>query len=289
MSDPNGRGPFPSPLAPLMEPLSNRLGSPTTAAKSLLIPQGEGNVESRSRDFGNKIIVALDYERADQARAFVDRVRPDLCRLKVGKELFVAAGPAFVEELAARGFAIFLDLKFHDIPNTVAQACKAAARLGVWMMNVHASGGPRMMRAAREALEGLPGLTSRPRLIAVTVLTSMGEDELRAIGVEANAERQVHLLATLAHDSGMDGVVCSAREAPLLRPIGTDFLLVTPGIRPVGSDVGDQTRILTPAQAIQAGSDYLVIGRPITQAADPLAALEAIAREIALASTQDIA
>jgi len=228
-----------------------------------------------------KIIVALDYAQADQARAFVDRVRPDLCRLKVGKELFVAAGPAFVEALVARGFAVFLDLKFHDIPNTVAQACKAAARLGVWMMNVHASGGPRMMLAAREALEGLPGLTARPRLIAVTVLTSMGEEELRAIGVEASARQQVLLLASLAHDSGMDGVVCSAQEAPLLRSaLGTDFLLVTPGIRPAGSKVGDQTRILTPAQAIQAGSDYLVIGRPITQAADPLIALEAIAREI---------
>jgi len=228
-----------------------------------------------------KIIVALDYAQADQARAFVDRVRPDLCRLKVGKELFVAAGPAFVEELVARGFAVFLDLKFHDIPNTVAQACKAAARLGVWMMNVHASGGPRMMLAAREALEGLPGLTARPRLIAVTVLTSMGEEELRAIGVETTAHQQVLLLASLAHDCGMDGVVCSAQEAPLLRSaLGADFLLVTPGIRPAGSAVGDQTRILTPAQAIQAGSDYLVIGRPITQAADPLAALEAIAREI---------
>ncbi len=229
-----------------------------------------------------KIIVALDYAQADQARAFVDRVRPDLCRLKVGKELFVTAGPAFVEELVARGFAVFLDLKFHDIPNTVAQACKAAARLGVWMVNVHASGGPRMMLAAREALEGLPGLISRPRLIAVTVLTSMGEEELRAIGVEAAAHQQALLLASLAHDCGMDGVVCSAQEAPLLRSaIGTDFLLVTPGIRPAGSAVGDQTRILTPAQAIQAGSDYLVIGRPITQAVDPLAALEAIAREIA--------
>ncbi|MBU1664916.1 MAG: orotidine-5'-phosphate decarboxylase [Gammaproteobacteria bacterium] len=237
-----------------------------------------------------KVIVALDYAQADQARAFVDRVRPELCRLKVGKELFVTAGPAFVEELAARGFAVFLDLKFHDIPNTVAQACKAAARLGVWMMNVHASGGPRMMQAAREALEAMPGLTSRPRLIAVTVLTSMGEEELRAIGVEAAAHQQVLLLASLAHDSGMDGVVCSAREAPLLRSsIGPDFLLVTPGIRPVGSEVGDQTRILTPAQAIQAGSDYLVIGRPITQAADPLAALEAIAREIAQISAPDIA
>jgi len=229
-----------------------------------------------------RVIVALDYPRVEPARAFVDRVRPDLCRLKVGKELFVAAGPAFVEELAARGFAVFLDLKFHDIPNTVAQACKAAARMGVWMMNVHASGGPRMMQAAREALEGLSG---RPRLIAVTVLTSMGEEELRAIGIAASARQQVLLLASLAHDSGMDGVVCSAQEAPLLRPAcGADFLLVTPGIRPAGSEAGDQTRILTPTQAIRAGADYLVIGRPITQAADPLAALESIAREIASAS-----
>ena len=225
-----------------------------------------------------RIIVALDYPDAAQARAFVERVRPEICRLKVGKELFVAAGPAFVEELAARGFAVFLDLKFHDIPNTVAQACKAAARLGVWMMNVHAAGGPRMLRAAREALEGL---AERPRLIAVTVLTSMGEEELRAIGVEASAHQQVMLLAALARDNGMDGVVCSAQEAPLLRSsLDADFLLVTPGIRPAGSDVGDQTRILTPGQAIRAGSDYLVIGRPITQAADPLAALDAIAREI---------
>ena len=229
-----------------------------------------------------RVIVALDYPRTEPARAFVDRVRPDLCRLKVGKELFVAAGPAFVEELAARGFAVFLDLKFHDIPNTVAQACKAAARMGVWMMNVHASGGPRMMQAAREALEGL---SERPRLIAVTVLTSMGEEELRAIGIAASARQQVLLLATLAHDSGMDGVVCSAQEAPLLRPaFGADFLLVTPGIRPAGSEAGDQTRILTPTQAIRSGADYLVIGRPITQAADPLAALESIAREIATAS-----
>ena len=228
-----------------------------------------------------RIIVALDYPRAEPARVFVDRVRPDLCRLKVGKELFVAAGPAFVEELAARGFAVFLDLKFHDIPNTVAQACKAAARLGVWMLNVHASGGPRMMLAAREALEGLPGLPPRPRLIAVTVLTSMGEEELRAIGIEASARQQVLRLASLAHENGMDGVVCSAQEAPLLRPaLGAEFLLVTPGIRPAGSAVGDQTRILTPAQAMRDGADYLVIGRPITQAPDPVAALEAIAREI---------
>jgi orotidine-5'-phosphate decarboxylase len=225
-----------------------------------------------------RIIVALDYPSAEQARAFVDRVSPESCRLKVGKELFVAAGPAFVEELTARGFAVFLDLKFHDIPNTVAQACKAAAQLGVWMMNVHASGGPRMLQAARAALGDAE---TRPRLIAVTVLTSMGEQELRAVGIEASARQQVLRLASLAHASGMDGVVCSAQEAPLLRSsIGPQFLLVTPGIRPAGSETGDQTRILTPGQAIRAGSDYLVIGRPITQAADPLAAMDAITQEI---------
>jgi orotidine-5'-phosphate decarboxylase len=232
-----------------------------------------------------KVIVALDYPNPEQARAFVDRVRPELCRLKVGKELFVSAGPDFVEELVGRGFAVFLDLKFHDIPNTVAQACKAAARLGVWMMNVHASGGPRMMQAARAALDDLP---ARPRVIAVTVLTSMGEEDMRAVGVEASAKQQVMLLAALAHDCGMDGVVCSAQEAPLLRgALGHEFLLVAPGIRPAGSEVGDQTRILTPAQAIRAGADYLVVGRPITQAADPLAALESIAREIALSSQRE--
>lgn len=210
--------------------------------------------------------------------ALVGKLDPALCKLKVGKELFVRAGPALVERLGTLGFKVFLDLKFHDIPNTVAQACKAAAQLGVWMMNVHASGGPRMLQAARAALGDAE---TRPRLIAVTVLTSMGEQELRAVGIEASARQQVLRLASLAHASGMDGVVCSAQEAPLLRSaLGHEFLLVTPGIRPVGSEVGDQTRILTPAQAIRAGADYLVIGRPITQAADPLAALEAIAREI---------
>lgn len=225
-----------------------------------------------------RIIVALDYPEAAPALAFAGRLRPELCRLKVGKELFVAAGPALVEALVGRGFAVFLDLKFHDIPNTVAQACKAAARMGVWMMNVHACGGPRMLQAAREALEPL---AERPRLIAVTVLTSMGEAELRATGVGASPRQQVALLAELARDNGMDGVVCSAQEAPELRQaMGRDFLLVTPGIRPAGSAAGDQTRILTPSQAIQAGSDYLVIGRPITQAADPVAALQQISAEI---------
>jgi orotidine-5'-phosphate decarboxylase len=225
-----------------------------------------------------RIIVALDYPDADAARQFVSKVRPEMCRLKVGKELFVAAGPGFVQELVGQGYDVFLDLKFHDIPNTVAQACKAAARLGVWMMNVHASGGPRMLAAAREALESMP---ERPLLIAVTVLTSMGGEELKAIGVDADAEQQVLRLAGLTRDAGLDGVVCSAREAAILRQnLGPDFCLVTPGIRPAGSDSGDQTRILTPLQALQAGADYLVIGRPITQSTDPLIVLESISREI---------
>jgi orotidine-5'-phosphate decarboxylase len=226
------------------------------------------------------LIVALDYPDAPSARAFVARVRPEACRLKVGKELFVAAGPGFVAELVDQGFSVFLDLKFHDIPNTVAQACKAAARLGVWMMNVHASGGPRMLAAAREALAGEGG--QRPLLIAVTVLTSMGAEELRAIGVQIEPEDQVLRLARLTREAGLDGVVCSAREAARLRgEMGPDFALVTPGIRPAGSEAGDQTRILTPSQALSAGADYLVIGRPITQAADPLAALASISLEIA--------
>lgn len=226
-----------------------------------------------------RVIVALDYADAAAARAVAARLRPDLCRLKVGKELFVAAGPDFVRELVGQGFAVFLDLKFHDIPNTVAQACKAAARLGVWMLNVHATGGPRMLAAAREAVEMGP---ARPLLIAVTVLTSMGREELQAIGVDADPERQVLRLAGLARDAGLDGVVCSALEAPVLRrEMGTDFRLVTPGIRPAGSAAGDQTRILTPAQAVRAGADDLVIGRPITQAVDPVAELEKIAAEIA--------
>lgn len=227
----------------------------------------------------SRIVVALDYPDAEAARRFVARIRPGLCRLKVGKELFVAAGPEFVRELVGQGYAVFLDLKFHDIPNTVAQACKAAAQLGVWMVNVHASGGPRMLAAARESLEGV---RQRPLLIAVTVLTSMGDDELRAIGIDTDAQQQVMRLATLTRDAGLDGVVCSAREAPALRQsMGREFRLVTPGIRPAGSDQGDQTRTLTPAQALQAGADYLVIGRPITQAVDPVDALQRISAEIA--------
>lgn len=225
-----------------------------------------------------RVIVALDYAAAAPALEFASRVDPSLCRLKVGKELFVAEGPRFVEQLVAKGFPVFLDLKFHDIPNTVAQACKVAASLGVWLTNVHAAGGLKMMAAAREAIASLP---NRPKLIAVTVLTSMGPEDLRGIGIEAAPQDQVHRLAALTAEAGLDGVVCSAQEAGMLREArGGDFLLVTPGIRPAGSSADDQTRIMTPASAIAAGANYLVIGRPITQAADPVAVLQAINTEI---------
>ncbi len=224
-----------------------------------------------------KIIVALDYPQAAPALALAERLEPGMCRLKVGKELFTAAGPQLVESLQQRGFEVFLDLKFHDIPNTTAQACKAAASLGVWMVNVHALGGRRMMETAREALANL---ARRPKLIAVTVLTSMAQADLQGIGIEATPAQMVTRLAALAQDSGLDGVVCSAQEASLLREQrGRDFLLVTPGIRPADAAADDQSRIMTPRAALLAGSSYLVIGRPITQAADPLAALQAIIKE----------
>lgn len=226
-----------------------------------------------------KIIVALDYAEANQARQLVERLDPTLCRLKVGKELFTAEGPRFVEGLVDQGFGVFLDLKFHDIPNTTAKACEAAARLGVWMLNVHASGGRAMMSAAREAIEKS---SSKPLLIAVTVLTSMDEPGLHEVGVADALQNQVLRLASLTKTCGLDGVVCSAQEAPALRSaIGKDFHLVTPGIRPANASKDDQTRIVTPRDALERGSSYLVIGRPITQAPDPLAALHEIHREIA--------
>ncbi len=225
-----------------------------------------------------KIIVALDYSEGDQALALAKRLDPALCRLKVGKELFTAAGPELVESLVDAGFGVFLDLKFHDIPNTVASAVKAAARLGVWMVNVHASGGGKMMAAAREALEGA---ANRPKLIAVTVLTSMSRGDLAEIGLDVEPRQQVRRLAKLTQDAGLDGVVCSAQEAAMLKgELGRDFLLVTPGIRPADASTDDQSRIMTPAAAIAAGSDYLVIGRPITKAADPLQALRNIHLEL---------
>ncbi|MHB1245355.1 MAG: orotidine-5'-phosphate decarboxylase [Sulfuriferula sp.] len=225
-----------------------------------------------------KIIVALDYPDADSALALVARLDPLLCRLKVGKQLFTAAGPGFVESLARRGFAVFLDLKFHDIPTTVALACQAAANLGVWMMNVHALGGSTMMRTAREALGES---AQRPLLIAVTLLTSMNEQDMQEIGLAGNPKEAVLRLASLTQAAGLDGVVCSAQEASLLKhSIGQTFCLVTPGIRPAMAASGDQQRVMTPAAALAAGSDYLVIGRPITHATDPLKALQDIHIEI---------
>jgi len=225
-----------------------------------------------------KIIVALDYADAASAMALVERLDPALCRVKVGKELFTAAGPELVRALAARGFEVFLDLKSHDIPNTVAAACRAAAGLGVWMLNVHASGGRRMLSAAREALLDLP---QRPLLIAVTVLTSMSAEDLNETGVAGVPADQVLRLARLTQACKLDGVVCSAQEAALLRAdLGADFRLVTPGIRPAGSEAGDQRRVMTPAEALRAGATDLVIGRPITGAADPLAALKQIQSDI---------
>lgn len=225
-----------------------------------------------------RIIVALDYSDAASALALAALLDPSLCRVKVGKELFTGAGPRLVEQLIQRGFEVFLDLKFHDIPNTTAQACKAAAALGVWMVNVHAFGGRRMMEAAREALAHAK---NPPKLIAVTVLTSMVQDDLADLGIVATPAEQVLRLAGLAQASGLDGVVCSALEAGLLRQqFGAEFCLVTPGIRPADASADDQSRIMTPRAALQNGSSYLVIGRPITKAADPLKALQQISDEI---------
>lgn len=215
-----------------------------------------------------KVIVALDYENQNDALAFVDNIDPTQCRLKVGKEMFTLFGPDFVRELHKRDFSVFLDLKFHDIPNTCSKAVKAAAEMGVWMVNVHASGGERMMSASREILE--PYGKDRPLLIGVTVLTSMEQSDLAGIGLDIAPQEQVKRLARLTQQSGLDGVVCSAHESSILKAeLGQDFKLVTPGIRPVGSAAGDQRRIMTPAEAMSAGSDYLVIGRPITQAEEP--------------------
>ncbi len=224
------------------------------------------------------VIVALDYPDPHQALQFAWQLDPTRCRLKVGKELFTRGGTAVVERLVAAGYSLFLDLKFHDIPNTVAAACRAAADLGVWMVNVHALGGRRMMEAAREALEGG---RQRPLLTAVTLLTSMGERDVREIGLVGSPQDNVIRLAALARESGVDGVVCSPREAAeLRRRNGAGFCLVTPGVRPEWAAKGDQIRTLTPADARRAGADYLVIGRPVTRAANPLQALARIESEL---------
>ena len=220
------------------------------------------------------IIVALDFPTREAALALADQLDPKLCRVKVGKELFTSCASDIVTTLRDRGFEVFLDLKFHDIPNTVASACTAAARLGVAMLNVHASGGKTMMTAAREAVERAD---KRPLLIAVTVLTSLDDADMRNLGVDATAQAQALRLARLTQACGLDGVVCSAQEAPALRAAcGPAFKLVTPGIRPADAAKDDQARIVTPVAAVRNGADYLVIGRPITQAADPVAALASI-------------
>jgi orotidine-5'-phosphate decarboxylase len=226
----------------------------------------------------NPIVVALDFDNKKQTLELVERLDPKRCRLKVGKELFTSEGPQLVEALQNKDFDVFLDLKFHDIPNTTAKAVATAAKMGVWMVNVHASGGQRMMEAAQEALVGFK---QKPLLIAVTVLTSMEQTDLAGIGLDMSPQLQVERLAMLAQNSGLDGVVCSAQEAISLKALcGKDFNLVTPGIRPSFALQGDQRRIMTPSQAIEAGVDYMVIGRPITQAKDPIEALTLIEQEI---------
>lgn len=226
-----------------------------------------------------RVIIALDFADAGEALALAARLDPGACRLKVGKELFTAAGPGLIEQLRRAGFEIFLDLKYHDIPSTVAAACTAAAELGVWMINVHALGGRAMMEAAHAALSRR---RTRPKLVAVTLLTSISAVDMQEIGLPGNSQEAVVRLSRLAQACGLDGVVCSAQEARDLRQqCGPNFLLVTPGIRPEGSLTDDQRRVATPRQALADGADYLVIGRPITRAPDPLVALHGISAEIA--------
>ncbi len=234
-----------------------------------------------------RVIVALDFPAAEGALAFAARVTPQTCRLKVGKELFTAAGPRLVETLAEHGYDVFLDLKFHDIPSTVGGACTSAARLGVWMLNVHALGGRAMMEAARAAVAAS---IRAPKLVAVTVLTSLEVSDLREVGIAGDPQEAALRLARLAQQCGLDGVVCSAREAAALRrECGAQFCLVTPGIRTAHGGTDDQRRVMTPAAAIAAGARYLVIGRPVTGARDPNAALAAINAEVTAALAEGIA
>lgn len=238
-------------------------------------------------EFDPKVIVALDYPTADQARALVSQLSSQLCKLKIGKELFTIAGPDLVREFVDLGYDVFLDLKFHDIPNTVNKAVAAACNLGVWMVNVHALGGSAMMQAAAEAVTQQPG-GNKTKLIAVSVLTSTLEEDLRQLGIQKNLQQMVLDLTALALSSGLDGMVCSAQEVTMLRQeFGADPLLVTPGIRPAGSSKDDQSRILTPEQAIEAGSSYLVIGRPITQSENPVATLKRINQDIMITVKRD--
>jgi len=226
----------------------------------------------------SRIIVALDFNDLADANKFLEHVSPDQCRLKIGLELFTRAGPSFVEQCIKRGFDVFLDLKFHDIPTTAARACAQAAKLGVWMLNVHALGGKAMLEAAREAIDRS---SHRPLLLGVTLLTSHGDADLADMGFEVGVQNTVERLATMAHNAGLNGVVCSPREAIGLRKrFGQDFLLVTPGIRPEGNATDDQKRTCTPAEAIVNGSDFLVIGRPITRASNPVETLKTIQNQL---------
>jgi orotidine-5'-phosphate decarboxylase len=237
---------------------------------------------TKTNEIGPRVIVALDYPDAGSAMQLVRRLEPSQCRLKVGKELFTVAGPELVRRLSGEGFDVFLDLKFHDIPNTVARACTAAAAIGVWMLNVHALGGERMLSAAREAVAAAE---SPPLLIAVTILTSMAEADLEGVGLQGSPEDNVLRLASLAHYCGLDGIVCSSREAGVMRATFDEpFRLITPGIRPAGSAADDQRRVMTPVEAVRNGSTYLVIGRPVTAADDPLGVLLTINSELAALS-----
>ena len=230
------------------------------------------------------IIVAMDFESSETCLTFAQQLNPSQCRLKVGKALFTASGPKLVEKLIKQGFSVFLDLKYHDIPNTVANAVRMAAKLGVWMVNVHASGGMRMLTAAKEALDKHPN--GGPLLIGVTVLTSMNWEDLQCVGIKRTPDEQVMQLATLTQQAGLDGVVCSAIEAKSLREqFGRDFCLVTPGIRPANSMADDQHRVASPSEAIKFGSDYLVIGRPITSAKHPAKILKSIIDSISTPTT----
>jgi len=257
-------------------PIPDGLNSSIVRGASASSTRVDPHDEARRR-----LIVALDFPNAEAAFDLLDRLDSKCVWFKVGLELFVAGGPALIQPLVERGCSIFLDLKFNDIPNTVAGAVRSAASLGVRMMTVHASGGPTMLAAAQSALDGL---ANPPQLLAVTVLTSMDQAQVNAVGVGRSPAAQVELLARMGLSAGINGFVCSPQEVATLRTLaGPEAVLVIPGIRPAGGEVGDQKRVATPAEALRQGASYLVVGRPITQAADPAAAAEGILAEMAAA------
>lgn len=254
-------------------PIPERLNPSFVSARS--------SVPGRREEVRKRLIVALDVPTVDATLSLIDRLEGVCSWFKVGLELFTAAGPLVVEKLVSRGHSVFLDLKFHDIPNTVAGAVRSAASLGAKMLTIHASGGPAMLAAARSALDGL---SDPPKLLAVTVLTSMDAIQLKATGLGRAPEKQVELLTKMGLKAGIRGFVCSPQEVGALRTLtGPEGVIVVPGIRPAGSQTGDQKRIATPADALRSGASYLVVGRPITQAPDPAKAAEAILSEMAAA------